>query len=101
MYASGRTLSFCLCTTIALGKDCEDILKMFGIDREITEEEKKAAMRSHPWLMEGCEIIPEHKAIAEAIEEEDRLAREAAEAATAAQEAENGTPADAAEPVQG
>ena len=43
-------------------------------------EDKKRAMRNHPWLMEGCEIIPEHKEIKEAILEEDRLAKEAADA---------------------
>eukprot|EP00730_Choanoeca_flexa_P020086 TRINITY_DN9815_c0_g3_i1.p1 TRINITY_DN9815_c0_g3~~TRINITY_DN9815_c0_g3_i1.p1 ORF type:complete len:208 (+),score=66.85 TRINITY_DN9815_c0_g3_i1:39-626(+) len=68
------------CKDVAIrikGKDLKEILALFDIDREITMEDKKKAMRNHPWLMDGCEIIPEHKEIKEAILEEDRLKEEA------------------------
>eukprot|EP00730_Choanoeca_flexa_P004664 TRINITY_DN11765_c0_g3_i1.p2 TRINITY_DN11765_c0_g3~~TRINITY_DN11765_c0_g3_i1.p2 ORF type:complete len:191 (+),score=59.69 TRINITY_DN11765_c0_g3_i1:1498-2070(+) len=48
------------------GKSLEENAKQFGIDREITMEDKVRAIERHPWILKGCNIIPAHVEMKEA-----------------------------------
>jgi hypothetical protein len=48
------------------GKTLQENATQFGIEREITMDDKVRAIEKHPWILGGCNLIPAHIAMKEA-----------------------------------